>query len=288
MKHSNDAKKMLRMLSIICIAAIITFVIAKRSISNKRMSKYASYNGRPLMHTFYEKLSIGEDDLLEVWKEEWAKAGFDHRVLTLEDAKKHPYYEEMEKILIPIFGNGYDSMCFYRWLAMAAAGGGWMSDYDTFPTNFPKVEGYNLPNGGQFTSFQDHIPCLLSGSEDEWTRVSRLLMDAVPRVEVEPKSDMHTFELIRGDENHGVDYREGEINLREGFVYLASRTVDCEAMAVGRAIHIAHRYTIRAFQKGLFPIVGVSTVNEAFAQRADGIKVFMDDWRKQCGGSNVK
>jgi len=289
-KHGNNSKKMLGMLPIICIVAIITFVVSKHRTSTppERMSIYASYYGRPVMHTFYEKVTEGEDDLLEVWKLEWSNAGFDYRVLTLEDAKKHPYYEEMETIVTPLFGNGYDSMCFYRWLAMAASGGGWMSDYDTFPTNFPKVEGFNLPNEGQFTSFEDHIPCLLSGSADEWTRVSRLLMDAVPRVEIEPKSDMHTFGLIRGDENHGVDYRERTANLKEGFVYLAARTVDCEAMAVGRAIHIAHRYTIHAFQKGLFPFQDeVSTVDQAFGRRAEAIKVFLNDWRQQCGGSNI-
>jgi len=289
MNHGSDAKKILAMLPIICIAAIITFAFTNHKTSTpERMSIYASYYGRPVMHTFYEKVSEGEDDLLDVWKEEWTNAGFDYRVLTLDDAKKHPFYEEMETIVTPLFGNGYDSMCFYRWLAMAASGGGWMSDYDTFPTNFPKIEGLNLPNGGQFTSFEDHIPCLLSGSENEWTRVSRLLMDAVHRVEVEPASDMHTFELIRGDENHGVDYRERTANLKEGFVYLAARTVDCEAMAVGRAIHIAHRYTIHAFQKGLFPFQDeVSTVDQAFQRRAEAIKVFLNDWRQQCGGSNT-
>jgi len=288
MKHGNDVKKIL-ILPVIGIIAILTFAATKhRSSPPETMSIYASYYGRPVMHTFYEKVSVGEDDLLEVWKEEWSSLGFEARVLTLEDAKKHPYFLEMEALMTPLFGGGYDAMCFYRWLAMAASGGGWMSDYDTFPTNFPTVEGLNLPNGGKFTSFEDHIPCLLSGSANEWTRVSRLLMDAVHRVEIEPKSDMHTFELIRGDENHGVDYRERTANLREGFVYQSPRTVDCDAMAVGRAIHIAHRYTIHAFQKGLFPFQDeVNNYDEAFQRRAEAIKVFMDDWKKQCGGSNV-
>lgn len=288
-KHGNAIKTFL-ILPVICIVAILSFAFTKRnSKSPEPMSIYASYYGRPVMHTFYEKVSVGEDDLLEVWKEEWSRLGFEARVLTLEDAKRHPYFEEMEAMMTPLFGGGYDAMCFYRWLAMAASGGGWMSDYDTFPTNFPTYEGLNLPNGGQFTSFEDHIPCLLSGSASEWTRVSRLLMDAVHRVAIEPKSDMHTFELIRGDENHGVDYRERTANLREGFVYQSPRTVDCEAMAVGRAIHIAHRYTIHAFQKGLFPFQDeVSNYDQAFKRRAEAIKVFLDDWQKQCGGSNVK
>jgi len=278
---------------LLCVIMLMATFFAVNDQSEKhdtkRMSMYASYYGRPVMHTFYEKVGVGEDDLLQVWKEEWSKAGFDTIVLKLDDAKKHPYFKEMEAIVTPLFGRGYDAMCFYRWLAMAASGGGWMSDYDTFPTNFPMGEGINLPSGGQFTSFEDHVPCLLSGSKEEWTRVSRLLMDAVHRVEVEPKSDMHTFEVIKGDNNNGIDFRERSLNLREGFVYDKPRTVDCNAMMVGRAIHIAHRYTIHAFQKGLFPFqLEVNTVNEAFQRRAEATRVFMNDWREQCGGSTVK
>ena len=30
----------------------------------------------------------------------------------------------------------HDRMCFYRWLAIAASGGGWLSDYDTIQLHY--------------------------------------------------------------------------------------------------------------------------------------------------------
>ena len=46
------------------------------------------------------------------------------------------------------------------------------------PTFFPTEEGKDLPNGGNFTSFEQHVPSLLSGSQKEWERVSKLLLEA--------------------------------------------------------------------------------------------------------------
>ena len=137
MKRGNEMKKnrILPIIDITMMLALVT-VSKKRNTAPEPMSIYASYYGRPVMHTFYEKVSVGKDDLLEVWKEELTNAGFEARVLTLKDAERHPYFKEMKSIVAPYFGNEYDAMCFYRWLAMAASGGGWMSDYDTFPTNF--------------------------------------------------------------------------------------------------------------------------------------------------------
>jgi len=117
---------------------------------------------RPMMYTFYEKVKQGEDALIDAWSEEWQAIGFDTHVLTMEDAKKHHLYDKMESVVKPVFRTDYNAMCFYRWLAMANHGG-WMSDYDTFPTNFPIEEAYNLPNNGTLTSFELHVPSLISG-----------------------------------------------------------------------------------------------------------------------------
>lgn len=40
-----------------------------------------------------------------------------------------------------------------------------MSDFDAFPTRFLRDgdDGYDLPNGGELTSFDNHVPSLLSG-----------------------------------------------------------------------------------------------------------------------------
>lgn len=80
-------------------------------------------------------------------------------VLTIEDAERHAEYAMLRARIekLPLGGNReYDLACYLRWLAMAAAGGGWMSDYDAAPLRFsPPPE---LPNGGAFTGYEGHVP----------------------------------------------------------------------------------------------------------------------------------
>lgn len=277
------------------MSSLLTYFVTKTQIqTSRRITSTVSDDDRPIMHTFFEKTINGEEDLVVAWREEWTKAGFNARVLKLEDAKSHPYFKKMERVVEPLFSKGYDAMCLYRWLAMAASGGGWMCDYDTFPTNFPMDEGKNLPNNGRFTSYESHVPSLLSGTAEEWTRVAKLLVEAVPRIEENLKSDMHAFQTLRKEGTHNVDFREARLNLREGFPYLKAlsytspRVVDCKKMAGGRALHLAHRYSRESYEEGMFPLYLVATAQEAISRRGQAARIFMADWRHQCGGSNVQ
>jgi len=287
-------KNIIRKTLIIIVIINIIFNVNQQQTTRRITVSIANEDGLPIIHTFYEKLIIGEDDLLEAWKEEWTKAGFEARVLTLEDAKRHPYFKEMEKAVKPMFQNGYDAMCFYRWLAMGVSGGGWMSDYDTFPTNFPMNEAIDLPNGGGFTSFESHVPCLLSGSQEEWNRVSKLLVEMLPRVPYQLKSDMHSFAQLKDEGKYKIDFRIARENIREGFPYkskleyLHPRKVDCKIMSKGRAIHMSHRYTRESFNKKLFPLIQIKSYEQAVRKRGKSARIFLNDWRDQCGGSNVK
>ena len=246
---------------------------------------------RPVMHTFYEHKEEGEDSLLEVWAIEWNRAGFDTKVLSMADARAHPYFEEMEKIIKPILGELYNGLCFYRWLAMVQAGGGWMSDYDVLPTNFPIEDGLVLPNGGNFTSFQAHVPCLMSGSQEEWSRVTHLLMDAFPR-SIEKfgyPTDMRAFMILEGEQqSHNIDidyniyfgwpYRD----MRTGFQYKEPRIIDCEIMKIGRAVHLSHKDTDKAYKQGLFPVKIPRGDSPSRQHRGEAGKTLLEDWRSQC------
>ena len=112
---------------------------------------------RPLMHTFYSPLNDSEhDSMIDLWKQEWELAGFDTRILTLDDAKAHPYFETMKEAVEKAFPiDTYNQFCFYRYLAMATVGG-FQSDFDTFPMHFPIKDALpdTLINNGQFTSFE--------------------------------------------------------------------------------------------------------------------------------------
>jgi len=246
-----------------------------------------SQKSKPIMYTFYEKVGgVGEDDLIQVWKDEWQAIGFDTQILTMEDAKKHPLYDEMETAVRPIFGSSYNAFCFYRWLAMASTGGGWMSDYDTFPTNFPIEEATKLPNDGTLTSFELHVPSLISGTKEEWTRTCKLLIEAIPRTKGFA-SDMLVFKTIREDRNSGIHFLSPERHMQHGFHYNSPRKVNCEQMKIGRAVHLSHTKSRDAVHAGLFPVELDEGVDEA-THRAEACKVFMMDWRAQCveGGTS--
>lgn len=45
--------------------------------------------------TYYENINFKhQDEIVQLWKKSWEQQGFEAIVLTLEDAKKNPYYEE--------------------------------------------------------------------------------------------------------------------------------------------------------------------------------------------------
>jgi len=150
--------------------------------------KARCWGDRPLIFTFYEPVSYlmeeSPDDLIEVWKSSWSEAGWEPVVLNMGDAKRHPNYKFLAKTLddglqFADSKDKYNYFCFIRWVAMAASGGGWMADYDTFPLNLPA--SFELPNNGSFTGHASFIPNLLSGSSSEWNRMIGLLFHAFSR-----------------------------------------------------------------------------------------------------------
>jgi len=248
---------------------------------------------KPVMHTFFHPNSITEEAVLELWKDEWARAGFEPIVLSLDDAKRHPDFEELEKKMLTLHGEtGYDSLCFYRWLAMAASGGGWMSDHDTFPVNFPIGLGLQPINGGRFTSFISHVPALLSGSEDEWKRVSKLVVDAISRIE-EGKvvSDMMAFNVLKKEDTAGIIFQlnvPGE-TVRDGFLYLdgVSQKVDCDNAKETLAVHMSHSSVHAAVVGGSYPLEFLDSDPHGTFRRAEAAKIFLDDLRSQCNWNHT-
>jgi len=160
---------------------------------------------RPKIYTFFEPAYAKKqiDRLLielDGWKRVWKDAGWNPIVLTLEDAKLHPNFVKFNMAFdeAEYKTSQYDRMCFYRWLAMSAAGGGWMSDYDTYPLfSNPRDHGHRLPNGGKLTCYAVHVPCLVSGSQSEWNRITELIFFSYQMHTNEFWSDMLALEEIR-------------------------------------------------------------------------------------------
>jgi hypothetical protein len=95
----------------------------------------------------------------------------------------------------------FGKILFRRWMAMAAVGGGWFSDYDNFPlwdlssrtatddgpgqgpTQTPPSDmaWRQLPNGGKLTLHDILSPTLASGSGNEWLDTLEALLDETNR-----------------------------------------------------------------------------------------------------------
>ena len=178
--------------------------IKKRLIRER--SKHHSKVGRvpwttPVMHTFFEPVpggccSVSEEghlNLLQTWEEAWQSKGWETRILNMDDVKEHKDFEKLKGVLDSLGVDEYNQRCFFRWLAMAESGG-WMSDYDTFPMDFDAQIGARIGKYGVFTSFDSHIPSLISASKYEWDRVLQLI---IKELEGMTKEDGFTSDMVR-------------------------------------------------------------------------------------------
>ena len=245
----------------------------------RRLSKEdkgGSEKNRPTIHTFFHKIDPNkkgtgmseksDDALIAAWKEEWRAAGWNPVVLTLEDAKKHPRYDEFAKTLerVPLMGKGgkglnilYNQLCYYRWMAMAAVGGGWMSDYDVFPLGPVSDHDLNtawnkdfLPNDGTFTvhsvvpgSKGSGIPCLMSGNQKQWEDMSfRILDNGANHPKERMWTDMFALMDLRHENKEQQIYRWVDDVLPGQDVLLGKiwSQRDCEITKNKRAVHFSH------------------------------------------------
>jgi len=133
-----------------------------------------------VMHTYFSNTVIGGDtaaghnETLRVWSEWWRAAGFEPVILSESDARQHPAYASLRKLYLtlPTVNNPeYELACFMRHLAMAAVGGGWLSDYDTVPLRMRAPAAFDAA----YTVHGGFVPALVSGSATEWERVAWLL-----------------------------------------------------------------------------------------------------------------
>lgn len=131
------------------------------------------------IHTYYEfvpEIPNG-NKLIDFWKSSWEKAGWEPIVLDRSHAEQHPNYSEyLEKYKQLPSANppGYELACYLRWLAMATVGGGWMSDADVIPYGF-KPNTY--PDILTTWANDFNIPCLVSGSSEQYTAAAKVFAD---------------------------------------------------------------------------------------------------------------
>lgn len=246
---------------------------------------------RPTIHTFWapvKTLSNGDkgtgmtDDadnqMFELWRLSWEAIGWQVRVLTLDDARKHPRYNEFYSKLqdVPLWGNRrkgvnreYNQWCYIRWLAMVVVGGGWMSDYDILPVR--RIPHYI----GKFTAHQGGVPSLVSGTEEEWSRMAwAILEDGVLHntPDTELWSDMNAFTNIQDKQHVVINQSVVEATpLMTGKPWIEN---ECNLLQKYDAIHFSHN-SIR---------MGVTREGEKFRDRPRIAARIMKLYHSHCAG----
>jgi len=264
--------------------------------------------GLPIIHTFFHKRKqkdgeYSENDVLQqnrlnVWYDLWTKAGWEPRVLTIDDAKTHPDYDDLNSVLLKnankytnIWEDSPDHLCFIRWLAMAAHGsGGWLTDYDTFPIGITTLTGLNLPNEGEFTSYEQHVPSLMSGNGEEWNRVTNIVLERALKNKDSSKviiySDMLALFDLHKENDESVLFTDDVFHVLMEYPYKVNTEdekdiIDCEMLNASE-FWVAH----------LSPYTTSRAVEEKKLHIPDGLNI--DDihiyawllimkWKSECG-----
>ena len=53
------------------------------------------------IYTYYQGVNFAEqNELINLWKISWSRHGYDPIVLNLKDAKKHPYFETLNREIV--------------------------------------------------------------------------------------------------------------------------------------------------------------------------------------------
>lgn len=106
-----------------------------------------------------------------VWSQVWESAGWTPMMLEVNNYPSSKEYQEILNLLEPNC-NSLQKIHVYKYLAMAASGGGWLAHSDTFPLH-PFGSSLQLPNDGKFTAYGG--PWLVSASANEWLRMGKLV-----------------------------------------------------------------------------------------------------------------
>eukprot|EP00560_Eucampia_antarctica_P002054 CAMPEP_0197835482 /NCGR_PEP_ID=MMETSP1437-20131217/25855_1 /TAXON_ID=49252 ORGANISM="Eucampia antarctica, Strain CCMP1452" /NCGR_SAMPLE_ID=MMETSP1437 /ASSEMBLY_ACC=CAM_ASM_001096 /LENGTH=181 /DNA_ID=CAMNT_0043440941 /DNA_START=117 /DNA_END=659 /DNA_ORIENTATION=+ len=137
---------------------------------------------------------------------------------------------------------------------MAAAGGGYMSDYDVFPLRtseeYTKHNNTFLPNDGFFTvhsivpgSNGSGIPCLMSGNTEEWEKMAfKIVENGAAHPKERMWSDMFALMDLR-HQNLQKELFHWEDNVIPGQDVLLGKfwsKEDCPRTKNYQAVHFSH------------------------------------------------
>ena len=163
-----------------------------------RPPAWAGAGGGCRVYTYAMDVATERSKMMAVWRKSWALRGWVPTVLTERDAQKHPRYKEYRahfRTLPTVNRRSYELACFLRWAAVAAAGGGYMSDYDVGNVGLEAPRDCAaLPNGGDLTVHSRFVPAMVTGSGAAFGAV----LDAMAALDVYNTTDPLAVRIFRG------------------------------------------------------------------------------------------
>ncbi|KAL3805340.1 hypothetical protein HJC23_009047 [Cyclotella cryptica] len=278
---------------------IIDYISLRVSISGHLRDVTVVHAPRPLMYTFFEPVEGGccgmseqaHEDLVKAWENAWQSYGWDTKVLSESDAKRHPDFDSFQEKLIEADVNEYDRRCFWRWLAMAnLEDGGWISDYDNFPLTLTADIGIELGKLPGFKSWQLWVPSLLNADRESWNKIVKLMMDTIsPDLDVKTISDMQLLLYLHNhlsEQEMGVSVWTNEV--LPGFPYIRGGEgkgpkIDCSVAQSYLAAHLSHRDSHEAFEEShTYPRIEGMTESLHAEKRGDAAHIMLRDYREKC------
>lgn len=255
---------------------------------------------RPIIHVFFEPISQAQrftsmsdqDDanLLRFWQQAWNRAGWDTRVLTLHDAKKHELYDEFQKELDSLCMDEFGKLSLIRWLALANSvgeEGGWMADYDAFAIQSGSTNNAVLENYGQVTIYHAVAPVVVSGSASALTHVAKYLLDHAKSHGRASQGRLSfwtdTLGLLSAwrDPNCTLHIKKHVLDGRKALGGKTLTAEDCDKKPYRgkRFVHIGHFCMMEA--PGIAPELRLPR------HRLTVAKQWLSEWIDTCGGGNM-
>uniref|UniRef100_A0A7S4VEV2 Uncharacterized protein n=1 Tax=Ditylum brightwellii TaxID=49249 RepID=A0A7S4VEV2_9STRA len=278
---------------------LITAIFIYRPFPGTEVSQYESVSGkRPIIYTYFswdasrqdiEHYTKEQEEMIDFWKTRWSNAGWEPRILSEEDAKRYPKFNQYDEQISKLDLLPSKRLCFYRWMAMSAAtDGGWMSEHDIYPLHVESSTPKNmfvLPNNGRLTIYENNLnhgafPSLVSGSSAEWNRVTAALLEYVPQHEGEMFHDVRALGQLNIERPKSFELVDGVTNavvLKTGLGQ--TRKIDCRWYSGKIALHFSYKTMVDAIKYKT-----IRRKQEA-QSRAFYAKRFLNDFRHQCEGT---
>lgn len=249
---------------------------------------------KPVIFTFYENvnepqhtgMTVADDqELIQAWARSWQEMGWEPRILDVSIARQHPEFATFDGYLEGLPFRKFDRICFYRYLAMGMAGGGWMSDYDTFPLQRAmwedgKGDPQFLPADGALIvhemSKNGGVPSLVSGNANEWFRLAKAQVENAKGHESESHwSDMKALQDLY--QKSGGTFYQMQENVVMGDAMLRNKEIGrdtCTWLKTKLAIHFSH---FSMHKSGRF-----KEALEGARQRAPVGRTWLQEYRRAC------